>query len=215
MIKLGRDLLRFNKNQKYVCFDFESRNLNLLGYDTNFPWQCSYCVFDQNKLHEEKDYYVQWHCPPSEEIQKMTGYSQKRMDEEGRDPYEVYKEFSEVLRNPEYLIIGHNILGFDIWLERNWSQQVGVAHKYDYLDRLIDTLVLAKAYRFNKSIDNENFLAWQFKMDELFQRGQKCKLSDLAKEFDIPYDESKLHNSSYDVRLNAEIFKKLIWKLEI
>lgn len=212
---LSKDLLRFNKKQKYCLFDFESRNLSLIGYDTNYPWQCSYIIFDQNRVYDEKDYYVNWGCPPSPEIQKMTGYSQRRMDEEGRDPLEVYKEFSQALRNPEYIVVGHNVLGFDIHLEKNWSKEVGIPHKYDYLNRLVDTLALAKAYRFDKKINRESFLSFQFKMDKLFKRGQKCKLSDLADEFGIDYDKSRLHDSSYDIRLNIQVFKQLIYKVEI
>jgi hypothetical protein len=43
----------------------------------------------------------------------------------------------------------------------------------------------------------------------------KCKLSDLAKEFDIPHDIEKMHDASYDIFINQEVFKQLIYKIEV
>ncbi len=211
---IGKQLLRFNKQQKYVCMDVETMSLNLLGHN-NVPWQVSFCVFDQERVHEEHDYYVSWGYEPSPEVQQMTGYSKKRMAEEGRDPTEIYHLFNKYLNNPDYLIVGHNFLGFDSYMTYIWAKQIGQPHSYDFTKRLIDTLALAKAMRFDKKIDRENFLSFQYKMDTLFKRGQKCKLSDLASEFGIPYDPARLHDSSYDILINAEVFKKLIYSMEV
>jgi len=48
-------MLRFNKEQKYICFDFETCHLNLLD-DSNKPWQLSYLIAKGSniiKIHTE------------------------------------------------------------------------------------------------------------------------------------------------------------------
>ena len=35
------------------------------------------------------------------------------------------------------------------------------------------------------------------------------------KQYKIDFDEDKLHDSLYDVRMNFEIFKKQIWQIDI
>jgi hypothetical protein len=42
-------MLKDDKKQKYICFDFETCNLNLLSPD-NKPWQLSY-IIAQGKLY--------------------------------------------------------------------------------------------------------------------------------------------------------------------
>lgn len=211
---LTDNLLRFNKKQKYLCMDFETYNLNLCGYG-NVPWQCSFVIVDQNKIHEEHDLYVDWGREPCDFIKEMTGYSARRMKSEGLQPEEAYKYFNKYFRDPEYIIVGHNILGLDIPLERLWAKAIGYDHKYDYLDRVIDTLCLAKSYRFDRPPDKKDFLKWQFKISKEYTRNMKCKLSDLGKEFEIDFDPTMLHNSIYDVKLNVNVLKQLLWKVEL
>ncbi len=200
-----------------MCWDFESYSTNLVTW--NLPWQVSWFVFDLEREYEFHDYYVKWpHLgAPSKEVQEITGYSQKRMDTEGRDPLEVYNLFAKDLTNTNYMILGHNLLGFDTYVAKQFSDELGMKEDFSYTERIIDSLALAKAYRFEKPIDRENFSAWQWKTTTFYTkgRGMKCKLNELAKEFDIPVDENRLHQADYDVKLNAEVFKKLIWKLEV
>lgn len=207
------DLLRFRKKQKYLFADLETFNLN--GAVDNVPWQVSFLVGDLDNVYELQDHYLSWGRVPCDEVKKLTNYSQKRMDAEGRDPAELYPIFREYLDNPEYIIVGHNFLGFDVPLERLWAKAVGAKHDYNYTRRVVDSLALAKSYRFNKPVDHSNLLGWQNKMDKEFQRGQKCKLSELATEFGIDYDPDKLHDGAYDIILNQKVFRELIYKVEI
>ena len=56
---MNEDLLRFNNQQKYLVFDFETCNLNLCSTD-NKPWQLAFLVCQGNKVLEEYDYYIYW-----------------------------------------------------------------------------------------------------------------------------------------------------------
>lgn len=216
MSVLGKDLLRFNKTQKILCYDFESYSTNLCI--RNLPWQCSWLTFDAYKVYDYCDYYIKWpQGAPSKEVQEITGYSQKRMSEEGRDPAEVFDLFQQYLLDPQYIILGHNLLGFDVFVHRQWAKELKRLHDFQYTKRIIDSLCIAKAYRFDKPIDKEKFLPWQWKMEGFYTkgRGMKCKLNELAKEFDIPVNHELLHHAEYDISLNKEVFEKLIWKVEI
>lgn len=206
--------LRFDNKQLFMCFDMESYNLNLVG-NGNLPWQISWRIFDAKNLYDKQDHYVNWGKAPSKEIQELTNYSQKRMDEEGREPEEVIEELNELLYDDKIYIVGHNLLGFDIYLYNLYREKLGFKKDYSFIDRVIDTLCLAKASKFSIDVDQENFTLWQLKMTKVFGRNMRCKLSDLGKEFGIDFDEKKLHDASYDIWLNEEVFKKLMWKHEL
>jgi hypothetical protein len=44
-------MLKDDKKQKYICFDFETCNLNLLSPD-NKPWQLSYIIAQGRLLYK-------------------------------------------------------------------------------------------------------------------------------------------------------------------
>ena len=37
----------------------------------------------------------------------------------------------------------------------------------------------------------------------------------MLREFDVDFDKDKLHDSMYDIQMNLEIFRKLLWKVDI
>ena len=211
---LKENLLRFDKKQKFLVADFETYNLNLCGWG-NYPWQCSFLIADQYKIYEEHDLYVDWGVEPSDFIKELTGYSAKRMREEGIKPDKAHDILRKYLDNDEYIVVGHNFLTFDTPVEATWAKALGKKVDYQYTARLLDTLCLAKSYRFDKKPDRENFLPWQYKISKDFRRNMKCKLSDLADEFGISYDKNLLHRSDYDIRLNMEVMKQLLYKVEV
>ncbi len=49
----------------------------------------------------------------------------------------------------------------------------------------------------------------------MIDRKTKKKLIDLCKDYDIPVDPSKLHDAMYDIEQNYEVFKKMLWEVEI
>ena len=91
----------------------------------------------------------------------------------------------------------------------------GKQSDYSYMDRTLDTNCLAKAYRMNLKKPDGNLTFWQCKLNNYIKRGMKTNQKVLLKEFDIEFEEDKLHDAIYDVKMNLEIFHKLIWKVEV
>ena len=56
---MNDDLLRYNDKQKYLIFDFETCNLNLVS-QKNRPWQLSYIVATKNKILKKADHFLKW-----------------------------------------------------------------------------------------------------------------------------------------------------------
>ena len=79
-----------------------------------------------------------------------------------------------------------------------------------------DTLCLAKAIKneikFNKQ---DNLFDWQYRLNNMYDRKSKKRLIDLCKHYDIQIDENKLHDAMYDIEQNYEVFKKMLWEVNI
>ena len=87
---------------------------------------------------------------------------------------------------------------------------------FSYTNQLVDTLCLAKALKKRIKLNkDDDFLAWQYRLNHLIERGLACNLKQCCKDFDVPFDEKKLHDALYDIEVNFEVFKKMIWEIEI
>ena len=213
---MKENLLRFNKKQKYIFFDFETCCLNL-GSTDNKPWQLAFTVIENGKVVKGKDHWIFWsNLKMSKAAAKMTGWTQSKYDQKAGDAHAILEEFESYLYNPEYMNVGHNILGFDIYVHGIYRKCLGKKPDYSYINRSIDTLCLAKAIKndikFNK---NDDLFSWQYRLNNMIDRKSKKKLIDLCKHYDIPVDESKLHDAMYDIQQNYEVFKKMLWEVNI
>lgn len=213
---MRNDLLRFNKKQKYIFFDFETCGLNL-GSLRNKPWQLAFSVINDGKIIEERDYWLRWDdIQVSKGAAKVTGWTQKKYDQKAVDPVAPINHFEKYLYDPEYLKVGHNILGFDVYMHGICRRLIDKKPDYSYLNQLIDTLALSRATQENIVLQpSDDLLQWQYKI--LSFRGGKSKnrLIDLCKKYKITFDQTKLHDALYDIQKNYEVFKKLIWNIEI
>lgn len=212
-MSIGSDLLRFS-NKKIVLFDLETRNLNLML--DNMPFQCSWIVADRYKIIERHNYYLKW---PNYKISKgaamITGFN-PRWVLEGTDPRFVLDTFNSYVLDPEYIVAGHNILSFDSAVWRQWCKELRVSvDQYALLERIVDTNLLARAYKEGWKPDRANFLSWQYKVMGAFRKGVKTNLTLMATELGIPFDESKLHDAMEDLMVNYEVYKKLINLVEV
>ena len=213
---MNRDLLRFNKNQKYIFFDFETCNLNLGSLD-NKPWQLGFILVDKGKIVLKKDYWLKWEdLKMSETAAKMTGWTKELYDKKAVDPLKVLNEFESYLYNEDYMNVGHNILGFDIYIHGIYRRCLNKIPDYTYVSRSIDTLCLAKAVKNDIKFDkHDSIINWQYRLNNFLDRKSKKRLIDLCKDYDIAIDSNKLHDAMYDIEQNLEIFKKMIWEVEI
>ena len=213
---MNENLLRFKKNQNYLFFDFETCCLNLGSLD-NKPWQLGFIVINNGKIVKKKDYWIRWSdLKMSEAAAKMTGWTQVVYDKKAEDAKMILAEFEQYLYDESYINVGHNILGFDIYIHGIFRRCLGKNPDYSYIKRSIDTLCLAKAIKNEiKFSQNDNFFNWQYRLNNMIDRKSKKKLMDLCKDYDISIDESKLHDAMYDIEQNYEVFKKMLWEVNI
>jgi len=213
---MNEELLRFKKGQKYVAFDFETCSLNLVS-EENKPWQLAFMVYEGSKIIESNDYYIHWDdLKLSDGARKVTGFSDSKYKSSAQDATLVLDHFERYLYDPEYIKLGHNILGFDIYIHNIYRKLLGRSTDYSYLDQCLDTLCLAKAIAKDiKITEDDQLLSWQFKLNSVYERGLRLSLGACCKEYEVELDKSKLHDALYDVEKNYEVFKKLIWKIEI
>ena len=210
---MTESLLRYKKNQKYIVFDTETEGLNL-RYSR--PWQLSFIEAVGPKVVKSHDLFIDFEdLSPSEGAAKITNFSWNTYNKKKRDKLEVLNFFDKFLYDPNYLIVGHNVLGYDIYIHNVLRLACGKPSDYSYIDRGIDTNCLSKAYRSGmKTVDGSRIL-WQYKWLNFFKRGLKTNQAAMLKEFGIEFDKNRLHDGMYDVEKNFELFNKLIYNIEI
>jgi len=213
---MNENLLRFNHNQNYLFFDFETCCLNLGSLD-NKPWQLGYMVIQSGKILSKKDCWIHWpDLKMSDTAAKMTGWTESKYQKLAQPAEPILVEFEKYLYDDSYINVGHNILGFDVYVHGIYRRCLGRKPDYSYTQRSIDTLCLAKAIKndiiFNK---DDNFYSWQYRLNNMVDRKSKKKLIDLCKHYDIKIDESRLHDAMYDIEQNYEVFKKMLWEVNI
>jgi DNA polymerase III alpha subunit (gram-positive type) len=191
-------------NQKYLVVDTETEGLNLHSSKT---WQLSWIVCQGNKILEEHDEFITHkNLNIPEVVKKMTGFN-----------WDKYNAKSKSLSkyDPQYIIVGQNLLGFDVYMLALLQKMLGQQPDYSYLPRIYDTRALAKAYRENLDKPKDNFLSWQYKI--INNRSLKAKVSQgtLLKFFDIDHDESKLHDALYDIKKCFEVFCELKRRMDL
>ncbi len=208
-------MLRFNKNQKYICFDFETCHLNLLS-DSNKPWQLSYIIAEGQNVVKESDNYIYWsNLQISPEARQITRFDDFIYAKKAKDPAEVLQIFESYLYNEDYIIVGQNLLGFDVYIHNIYRKLLGKNPNFSFISRIIDTNCIAKAIKKSLKAPKEDFIFWQYKLNSFVEKGLRTSIKAQLKEYKIDFDENMLHNSLYDVQMNFQIFQKQIWQIEI
>jgi|TARA_R100001163_G_C5025690_1_gene167295 DNA polymerase III epsilon subunit-like protein len=194
-------------NQKYLVFDTETEGLNLFSSKT---WQLSWIVCQGNKILETHDEFIihkELNIP--EIVKKLTGFNWETYNRKAKPLDEVWSKFEKYIFDPQYIVVGQNLLGFDVYMLAILQRLLGQEPDYSYLPRIYDTRALGKAYREELDKPNKDFLSWQYKI--INDRSLKAKVSQnqLLKFFDIEFDQDKLHNALYDIQMCYQIFLKL------
>lgn len=212
---IGSDLLRYQDNQRYVIADFETEGLSL---HHSRPWQLSYAICTNRQIESIVTKYPLYKdINVSDEAARVTRFDKKRYLEMAEDPVKILADFEAVVTDPSIFTVFHNGLGFDAYVWQTMRRLQGKPTDWTYINRMIDTLCLSRAYRHNMTPDRNDFLAWQYKMLTLRSRakGFGASLGAMAREFQIPYDERFAHDSEYDLKITHQVFVKLIWSLEV
>jgi DNA polymerase III epsilon subunit-like protein len=207
------DLLRFKKDQSYICVDTETEGLNLTS---SKPWQVSWVVCRGHNIISKHDHFIRWdNINVSADAARITGFDKDYYYSRAEDPMEVFKKLSKYLYDPSFLLIGQNLLGFDVYMINVWRKLMEMKSDYSYVNRIIDTKSISTAIFKNILPDKENFLSWQYKMLHIREKGLKTSQAFMLKYYDIPHDPKKLHDSLYDVEMTFEIFKKQIFNIDL
>jgi DNA polymerase III epsilon subunit-like protein len=216
---MEENLIRFNKKIKLLFIDFETANL-CLNYRFNLPWQMALInTVGGEPVDGGKDILINWgdDFKFSKGAEAMAySYSQERMDKDGLKPIDALKILSENLNSCDG-IVGHNILGFDIYLIKCMYNKLGRPYP-DILSKkpIFDTFAMAKGYFNNIPYQKGNdFAFYQYKVLNQIIKGSKNSLSKVASNFNIAYDESKLHDALYDLGLNVQVWNKLKFQVDI
>ena len=131
-------------NQKYLVIDTETEGLNLHSSKT---WQLSWIVCQGNKILEEYDKFITHkNLNIPEVVKKITGFNWDKYNEKSKSLSMVWSEFETYLYDPQYIRVGQNLLGFDVYMLALLQKMLGQQPDYSYLPRIYDTRALAKAY---------------------------------------------------------------------
>ncbi len=207
------NLLRFNKKQKYIVFDFETENLALC---LARPFQLSWVVYENNQITQKEDHMLYWKdLNVSADAARITRFDYNLWKEKAKDPLQVLKNFENYLYNPEYLILGANLFGYDVYVHNTLRRILGLKSDFSYLDRVLDIQCIQKGIYIGLKSIPENRTAWQYQMYHYVKKGVKTSVKHLCGLYDIPYDENKAHDAMIDNLYCLEIFKKQMMTIDI
>jgi DNA polymerase III epsilon subunit-like protein len=210
---MNDQLLRFDKNQRYLVLDTETEGLNLVK---SRPYQVSWIIAQGDRVLEKNDRYLWWSdLQMSEGAVRTNKFKYDYYKSRAEDPKSVWEDFSKELYNPEYKVVGQNLLGFDVYMINVWRKLMGLGSDHSYVDRIIDTLSLARAIAKEDEPNFDNFMCWQYGWNNFFQRGLRAGQATLLKKYNIPHDKDRLHDALYDIEMNFKIFRKQLYDIEL
>lgn len=212
---MDEHLLRYKKDKNFVLIDFETLNL-CLNFCHNLPWQIGMLKAKGDNKIDAKNFYINWdtNLTISEDAARITRYNHSKVKLEGLKPEEVFPTVKDWLDHADY-IIGHNILGFDIYLIKELYKFMG-CHWEHLVPKIIDTNCLSRGLKYNVPYhQKENLTEYQYKIFHTKRKDVKSSLSLLGKENGINHDYENLHDALNDLELNLKVWNKLKWQVEV
>jgi DNA polymerase III epsilon subunit-like protein len=220
---MDNHLIRFQK-KKFLFLDFETFNV-CLSDEFNLPWQVATILVETvednkgriiNRERGRQDLYLKWDTDLkiSKEAKIITKYSDSKFKKRCIPEGEAFEIIYSLVEQADYLV-GHNFLGFDIYLLRNWYRKHG--KNYDNLPhKTLDTFAMAKSVALNHPYKNNecSLLEFQMKMIGIRKKGIKTSLGALGKSNQIEHDYSKLHDALVDLELNVKVWDKLKYQID-
>ena len=212
---MDNELLRFNNKKTIVLVDFETENLCLHG-EENLPWQAAMVLSSGGNLINHKNFYVKWHreLKVSKEAARITRFSPTEHKKKALPIEDIFPTMKDWFDKADY-ILGHNILGFDIYLMRYIYSYMGEDYM-PLMNKIIDTNCIAKGIKFGIFYKpEENFLEYQYKIMHTRRKGVRTSLAYLGKEFKIEHNSDNLHDAIVDLELNLKVWNQLKYQIEL
>ena len=212
---MDEEYLRFDKEKEYVFLDCETLNL-CLNSCHNLPWQIAMIKVVGDKQTAVKNFYLKWDTSLkiSADAARITKFNPKLFEQKAVPPEDVFPTIEDWLDNCDY-IVGHNFLGFDLYLIKDLYKYFGKSYRH-LVEKIIDTNCVAKGLKTNIYYKNDqSFLEYQYKMYSERRKGIKTNLSALGKEFEIKHDYDKLHDAVIDLELNIKVWNKIKWMIDL
>ena len=195
-------------NQKYLIIDAETDGLRLTDVKS---WQIAWSLAEGNRITETHNEYIDYpDLEISDFIAKLTGFTWGEYNKKKKPATEVWSKLKKELYNPERIIIGQNIIGFDCFCIASLQKYLGEKPDYSYMPRIFDTSPIGKAYKEGLQLPTSgDLLSWQYKIKH--DKSLKAKSSQLfqLKNLGIEFDESFLHKAEYDIEMTFKIFLEL------
>jgi DNA polymerase III epsilon subunit-like protein len=209
------NFLRDNKEKLFLFVDAETENV-ALSEQLNKPWQISWAFYRNNKIEKEENHFIKWPdgLKVSAQAAKITHFNPSKIEQLGKSPKEVLDILHDHLEQAD-IVAAHNGIGFEAHVLPILYKQLNRT-PYNIVPKILDTFCVAKAWKgeipYNQ---NEDFIAWQYRLYHKIMKGTRTSLTALAKEFEIPFDENLAHDALYDVKLNIAVWEKLKYKVNI
>ena len=165
---------------------------------------------------DERDILIEWDrkLNVSPEAAKITRFNQDKYNKLKKPHDKVFKLMENWLEEADY-IVGHNVLGFDIYLILEYYKKMGKDGSH-LTDKVIDTYALTKAYKLgSEKPSGASLIEFQYQLMSIRKRGLGGSLSAMGKDFEIEHDYSKLHDALVDLELNLKVWNKLKWVLNV
>lgn len=199
-----------------VFIDLETFNL-CLSFCHNLPWQIGMIKVKDNNIIDRYTRYIKWETDLkiSKRAAEITHFSQDKFDKESVPSEEVYPVMRNWLDGANY-ILGHNVLGFDVYLIKEWYL-LNNENPKNLFEKFIDTNCLSKILKLGLGgrPKEKSWLEYQYPVLHHKQKGLKTNLKSMGEEFGIKFDYQNLHSADNDLLLNFEVWKKLLYALDI
>lgn len=225
---MSNKLLRYEYNQRYLVWDFESVSLGLSrgGDDLiQSPWQLGWSLYEGRNLIEQREEYIYW----PDLIQKMNrwgraarcinGFNETQYKENADDPNKILSRFEKYLYNKSVISITANGYGFDYALHDMYRGFLDLPTDFSYMRNHIDIQVIYKAASLGvviPPVGTNEFVAFSIKVSDYHERNLKTNLGLLCKTYGVKYDTDRHHKEAlYDCEITYGIFQEMTGKIDI
>lgn len=210
---MNEHLLRSNNKAKFCVFDFETEDLNLFAAK---PWQFACVVGTNQGIFRKHNLLLRWpNLNISKEAEQITRFDRLKWEANAIDPKKAFETINEEFDAADY-IAGHNIFGYDIHIYRSSCRRLGIK-PLPIQKKFIDTMACGKGIKLELHFKpGDKFVRYQMRMaNNIVMKRGFATLTAFAKLYSIPIDETKTHDALYDVEINYQVLKKMLWQVEV